>query len=582
MSRSLTVILLSLCALAAGPQGVQNKQGTGPETKPPQSSLSVDQILDRYFEAIGGAAAFRKLNSRVTKMTLAIGDSDISCSFENYAEAPNKAVMIGQIKLPNGIEFEISRGFNGTSGWSLNVAEGGYRELGGAELEMEKRDSQFNWDIRLRELYPKITLIGRATVGANTTYCLEATPKNGLAEKWYFDVQTGLLIRKETIFESAIQDRITIETYYDDYREVDGVKLPFIIRQPVNKYTFKVDEVRHNVQIDAAKFRSPGAAFDELSIRRATGAPAIRKGALYLSLLQTGNQLSIRAELDGKYKSFTPPKGAEEIAAQLIDLFSKIDKGDTAKEEIIPALEKYGALFYSPIAELVDSSSEIQFVIPGRFLKFPLDLLYFKKKPLFLQKPVTYSFEKVGDGRFPLSIDRTALIISDKSTDPENGCQIVKDMLPSSSYYSMEEMSLARLRSTRTADILLISAHGMVQFANTDFMGMGFERLRPDNLSHINPHLVYFDSCNMGISAHFIQSFRERGTEFYVAPILSNEAGESSTKTIEYFFERLKAGDTPSRAMFYTRKKLFELYGEKQGYNKLLFRAFPFRVYSLN
>jgi hypothetical protein len=143
-------------------------------------------------------------------------------------------------------------------------------------------------------------------------------------------------------------------------------------------------------------------------------------------------------------------------------------------------------------------------------------------------------------------------------------------------------MNLSKISLRRAADILLISAHGWIQKASEDFMGTGKERLRPESLSHLSPRLVYLDSCQLGISPQFIQSFRKRGTQFYVAPILSNEAGNSSTKTIAFFFERLKAGDTPSEALFYTRKKLYEFYGEKEGFNKLLFRAYPFRVYALN
>jgi hypothetical protein len=88
-----------------------------------------------------------------------------------------------------------------------------------------------------------------------------------------------------------------------------------------------------------------------------------------------------------------------------------------------------------------------------------------------------------------------------------------------------------KLSSLKSVDILLISAHGDVQFANTDHMKMGEESLRSEHLSHLSPSLVYFDSCNLGVSAQFIQSFRDRGTQFYVAPIMGNEAGESSTKT---------------------------------------------------
>src|SRR5215470_13534593 len=163
MKRSLAIILLSMAtAVTAMAQGAQQKSETEPQSvKAPQSTPTVDQILDRYAQAIGGATAFGKLTSRVTKMTLEIEDSDVAISFESYAQAPNKHVQIGQVKLGNGIEFEISRGFNGAVGWSLNATEGGFRELSGTELAAEKRAAEFYREIKLRELYPKMALIGQ-------------------------------------------------------------------------------------------------------------------------------------------------------------------------------------------------------------------------------------------------------------------------------------------------------------------------------------------------------------------------------------------------------------------------------------
>jgi hypothetical protein len=586
MKQSLIIILLSLItAVTAMAQGAQQKSETEPRSaKAPQSTPTVDQILDRYVQAIGGAAAYRKLTSRITRMTLVSEDSDVTASFESYWQAPNKAVEIRQYKLGNGVEFEVSRGFNGAVGWSLNPTNGGFRELIGTELAAEKRGDEFYWEIKLKELYPRMALIGQAPVGDRMAHCIEATPSEGDPIKLYFEAQTGLLVRIDSIYENGSGGKILNETYFEDYREVDGIKMPFTIRMPADKVTYKVNEVKHNVPIDEAKFKSPGAAFDELSISRVSGSgrPATRRGVLYLSLQSTGNQVSIQAELDEKKKSFTLAKGAEELVSRLKMVYSRINQGEGAKADINPVLEELGALIFTPIADLVNSSTEIQFVIPGRFLTFPLDLLHFKGLPLFLQKPVTYSFEKIGPGEFPLSPRQTALIIEDRSINPERCCQILKDALPSSGYYNMEEMSPSKLSAFRAADILLISAHGCVQFANIDFMRMGNERLQPERLSHLSPGLVYLDSCKLGVSAQFIQSFRDRGTRFYVAPILSNEAGNSSTKTIAFFFERLKAGDTPSKALFYARKKLYEFYGEKEGFNKLLFRAFPFRVYSLN
>jgi hypothetical protein len=563
------------------------RQQPGTETQrlnAPRSMPTVDQILDRYVQALGGMAALGKFTSRITKSTLVIEESDVTASFESYRQAPNKGVEIGQYKLGNGIGFTVSRGFNGTAGWALNPTDGGFRELSGTGLAAEKRDAEFYWEINLKELYPKMALIGQVQVGDRTAYCIEATPPEGDPIKLYFETQTGLLVRLDSLYESASKGKIPIETYYDDYRDVDGVKLSFTIRQPAYKYTYKVNEVKHNLPIEEAKFKSPGAAFDELSISRmrSSSHQSTRSGVLYLSLKSTGNQVSIQADLDEKHKSFTVAQGAEEIVNGLKMLFARLEKREVTRAEINPLLEGVGAHIFTPIAELVDSSTEIQFIIPGRFLTFPLDLLHFKGRPLFLQKPVTYSFEKIGAGQIPLSPRHTALILEDRSINPERCCQILKDALPSSGYYIMEDMNLTKLSSLQAVDILLISAHGGVQNANTDSMKMGEERLGPEHLSHLSPSLVYLDSCNLGVSAHFIQSFRDRGTQFYVAPILSNEAGNSSTKTIAFFFERLKAGDTPSKALFYTRKKLYEFYGEKDGFNKLLWRAFPFRVYLLN
>jgi hypothetical protein len=52
--------------------------------------------------------------------------------------------------------------------------------------------------------------------------------------------------------------QITDATEHTDYREVDGVKVPFII-YPVQDahFTFKLTEVKHNMPIDDAVFVKP-------------------------------------------------------------------------------------------------------------------------------------------------------------------------------------------------------------------------------------------------------------------------------------------------------------------------------------
>src|SRR5262249_6631127 len=83
-------------------------------------------------------------------------------------------------------------------------------------------------------------------IGARAVYVIEATPAEGDPEIWSFDARTGLLIRID-------------DTYFDDYREVDGVKLPFTVRtsSAAGKVIIKLDEIRHNVPIEETRFKNP-------------------------------------------------------------------------------------------------------------------------------------------------------------------------------------------------------------------------------------------------------------------------------------------------------------------------------------
>jgi len=228
---------------------------------------TVDQILDKYVQAIGGEAALGKLTTRVTKGTLEELVRGITGSIEVYAQAPNKLALISRAQTKTGLAFDIAHGFDGASGWSLNVAGAGFRELSGKELAAEKRDAEFYSETKLKELYPRMTLKGKMKVGAREAYVIEATPAEGDPEKWYFDAQTGLLVRVDSVQERSEGVRIPVAAYLKDYREVDGIKLPFTRRQfmPGSKVIIRYNEVKHNVPIEEAKFSRPKSMSAALS-----------------------------------------------------------------------------------------------------------------------------------------------------------------------------------------------------------------------------------------------------------------------------------------------------------------------------
>ena len=225
-------------------------QTAGP--KPAEALPAIDQVLDKYVQAVGGKAAFEKLKNRVMKAEL-VTTSGRTIPQEIYRQAPNKVLII--TTAPNGVS---SQGFNGTIGW-VKTNEG-VEELNSFAVADFKFNADFNREIRLKELYRKLSVTGKEKINDHETYVVEAIPAEGSPERLYFDTQTGLLIRRaadEITAFGAIPDHTDLE----DYKEADGIKLPFTARRSSQwtSLTLRAVEVRHNVAIDETKFDKPVA-----------------------------------------------------------------------------------------------------------------------------------------------------------------------------------------------------------------------------------------------------------------------------------------------------------------------------------
>ena len=214
---------------------------------------TVEQILDRYVQALGGKSALEKVTSRSVKGICENPEWETKGPFEMHTKAPNKSLSITNF-ADYGI---IQKGFNGKTGW-VQDPDHGLKEIGGTSLAQLRREADFYHDLRFRELYPTMKLLGKQEIGDGEAYVIEATPGEGLADKLYFDTKTGLLVRSDS--QSEVDGaRMTTVTLYDDYRGVDGIKVPYTIHQTNLEYgvTIKLEEVKHNLSIDDSKFDKP-------------------------------------------------------------------------------------------------------------------------------------------------------------------------------------------------------------------------------------------------------------------------------------------------------------------------------------
>ena len=224
----------------------------GPPTGATAPIPTIEQMLERHVQAIGGKPAWEKLTTRVTKGSIVqvLGQTNSSFTFEWYQKAPNKTVYI--------YSFGTQTGFNGVMGWVRRKGSG-LNKMTGDALAYMKRSSDFYASTKLAELYTRISFIRIDKVGSHDVYVFEATPSEGKPDTLYFDAQTALLLRSDSYLEAQKGKPEPTETYYEDYRDVDGVKLPFTQRQVGSGYTLtlKVYEVKHNIPVDDAKFDGP-------------------------------------------------------------------------------------------------------------------------------------------------------------------------------------------------------------------------------------------------------------------------------------------------------------------------------------
>jgi zinc protease len=215
--------------------------------------LTAEQIIDKSIEATGGRAAMEKLASTYAKGTMEFTAQEVHGVMELYAKAPNKQLIVMNLESVG----EVKQAFDGQIAWGQDPT-GQIIELSGAPLDDMKQNAVFNAALRWRDLYPKVELTGEDSIGDRKAYVVRLTSARGKPLTRYYDMETFLLLR-ETGNRDTPQGPMDIKADFSDYREVNGIKAPFAIKQslPVGEIVLKISEMKNNVEIDDAKFLKP-------------------------------------------------------------------------------------------------------------------------------------------------------------------------------------------------------------------------------------------------------------------------------------------------------------------------------------
>jgi outer membrane lipoprotein-sorting protein len=223
------------------------------------SAQTATQILSKVFVARGGLARMRAIKSESVQGTISFG-SEASGPFVVELKRPLKMHMTLSVQNQTMV-----RVFDGTQGWANNPFAGKTNPDSMTDEDLKNISEEADFDGPLVDYAKKgnkVELVGKDKVEDKDVWRVKLTTKNGDLRYYLFDAQTFLLLKWEGK-RRADGKEFPVESYFRDYRDVDGLKFSFQIDSgsSATNLTQKlvIDKIELNVAIPDSEFEKPAA-----------------------------------------------------------------------------------------------------------------------------------------------------------------------------------------------------------------------------------------------------------------------------------------------------------------------------------
>ena len=224
---------------------------------PDETPLTADQIVQKHVEAIGGTTKLNAIQSLVVTGT---------ASILGQTEAP----LTIQVKRPNLMRLEITfqgkkvvQAFDGTIAWTMNpLVDSEPKQSSEEDTRAAQESSDFIGGnlVDYKSKGNTVELVDKEDIEGIAVYKLKITKKSGSVEYDYLDAASFLPIKTEGRRKQLGQE-ILYESEIADYKPVEGVLIPFSVKQMVNgrlAMQITIEKMDANVPVDEAVFKIPG------------------------------------------------------------------------------------------------------------------------------------------------------------------------------------------------------------------------------------------------------------------------------------------------------------------------------------
>ena len=223
-------------------------------------TVTAEQVLDKYIQALGGAQALARLTSFTAKGTYEGFDSDFGkVPVDIYAKAPDLRATVVHM-----IGGDATSAYDGRNAWLAapsTLAPVPLIPLVGADLGGARLDAQLFFPGQIKQLLTDWRVdFPAVSIDDHPVQVVQGSMADRTRVKLYFDKTSGLLVRQTRYAPTAV-GTVPTHVIYSDYRPLPdvGVKLPFTwqVTWVDGQSTINVTSVQPNAPIDAAKFAKP-------------------------------------------------------------------------------------------------------------------------------------------------------------------------------------------------------------------------------------------------------------------------------------------------------------------------------------
>jgi len=226
----------------------------------PAAAQTVDEIIAKNVAARGGEAKLRSVKSIRATGKVEVGPGMV---------APTTML----IKRPGMVRLEFTvqgmtaiQAYDGKEGWAVMPFQGKKDPEPMAADDIKEFEDQADIDGPLVDYKGKgntVEYLGKEKVEGSDAYKLRVTRKNGKVETSFIDADSGLEVK--SIAKTKIRgNEAEVEVIYTDFRDVQGLIMPFSIDQAIvgsqQRQKIVLEKVDLNVDLNDEQFHMPAAA----------------------------------------------------------------------------------------------------------------------------------------------------------------------------------------------------------------------------------------------------------------------------------------------------------------------------------